>query len=33
MCSSEEKITGGICPHKNGNGTREFDIIPTQTVL
>jgi hypothetical protein len=33
MCSSEEKITGGICPHRKVNGTLEVDIIPPQTVL
>jgi hypothetical protein len=33
VCSSERKITGVICPHKQGTGTREVDIIPPQTVL
>jgi hypothetical protein len=33
MCSSERKISGGICPHKKGNGRQEVDIIPPQTVL
>jgi hypothetical protein len=33
ICSSERKITGGIYPHKQGNGTREVYIFPQQTVL
>jgi hypothetical protein len=33
ICRSEGKRTGGICPYKQGNGTREVDIIPPQTIL